>query len=176
MPFDLCLEHIGSARVYIFGKCTFTRHAVTTQVVANSARAATGVLGSREAELWASTVVYLARVSSWMLSTTRQKASNKVLHMCVGSVCFCVYICVIVCWHVWACLPFWPSLSYTFIWTTPLVLFLRITRFRPSLLVTVPSWADSSSAHQSLPPVTINGTSLKNMAKDSDSVKLQCLK
>lgn len=57
---------------------------------------------------------------------------------------------------LWACLPFWPSLSYTFIWTNPLVLFLRITGFRPSLLVTVPSCADSSSAHQSLPPVTIN--------------------
>lgn len=34
-----------------FVKRTFTRHAVATQVVANSAGAATGVLGSGEAEL-----------------------------------------------------------------------------------------------------------------------------
>ena len=64
--------------------------------------------------------------------------------------------CGSVCVHVWALLPFWPSLSNTFMWTTPLVLFLRITGFRPSLLFTVPSWADSSSAHHSFPPVKVH--------------------
>lgn len=45
------------------GKRTFARHAVTTQVVANGAGAAAGVLRGGEAELRASSVVYLAWVS-----------------------------------------------------------------------------------------------------------------
>lgn len=45
------------------GKHTFARHAVTTQVVANGAGAAAGVLRGGEAELRASSVVYLAWVS-----------------------------------------------------------------------------------------------------------------
>lgn len=128
-----------------FGKHTLAWHAVTTQVVANSAGAASGVLRCGEAELWASSVVNLALVSSWMLSTISKRQE---ISVCVF---LCLYLCVCV---LWACLPFWPSLSYTFIWTTPPVLFLRVTGFRPSLLVTVPSCADSSSTHHSLPPVT----------------------
>lgn len=45
-------------------------------------------------------------------------------------------------------------------WITPAVLFLRMARFLPSLLVTVPSCPESSSAHHSLPPATINVTSI----------------
>lgn len=52
---------------------TFTRHAVTAQVVSDGARTAPGVLRGGEAELRALSVVYLARVSSWMLSTTNRR-------------------------------------------------------------------------------------------------------
>lgn len=46
-------------------------------------------------------------------------------------------------------LPCCASLSYTFIWTTPEVLFLRTVGFLPSLLLQVPSWAKFWSAHHS---------------------------
>lgn len=136
-----------------FIKYTFTRYAVTKQVVANCAGAASGVLRGGEAELWAASVVDLAQVSSWMLSTTNNK---------------CKWLPWVVLYLHWLIdlwkqsLPFWPSRSYTFMCTTPLVLFLRITKFWPSLLVTVPSCPNLSSAHQSLPPVTINDFSLNH--------------
>lgn len=127
------------------GKRTFARHAVATQVVANGAGAAAGVLRGGKAELRASSVVYLAWVSPWAPSTTNRRQVMR------GGKCMCLACVLPDCIFIRS--PFWPSLSYTFMWTTPLVLFLSTTRFRPSLLVTVPSCADSSSAHHSLPPV-----------------------
>lgn len=61
-------------------------------------------------------------------------------------------------------LPFWLSLSYTLMWTTPVVLFRRTIRFFPSLLLMVPSWARTSSAHHNFPPREKNNASeqLKN--------------
>lgn len=139
------------------GNRTLTRHAITAQVIANGAGTAAGVFWSWETELWASSVVYLAWISSWILNKISKRKTvryYKKVH-CVR-ICICVYCCVR------NCLPFWLSLSYTFIWTTPLVLFLKITRLRPSLLVTVPSCPDSSSAHQSFPPVTSSENVLKS--------------
>lgn len=159
----------------VFEKLTFTGHAISSQVVANSAGAATGVLRSGETELWASSVVCLARVSSWMLSTASKRQTVR-YHKCMWVVC--VFLCVCPCLCV-ADLPFWPSLSYTFMWTTPLVLFLSMTTLRPSLLVTVPSCPDSSSAHHSLPPVIINVTFLKSGHRckllDSSNTATFCL-
>ena len=97
------------SRAY-FGKRTFARHAVATQVVANGAGAAAGVLRSGEAKLWAAAVVYLARVSSWMLSTTRQEARNKVPLVCVRvCVCVCVCVCAVICLCVDTCEPAYLS-------------------------------------------------------------------
>lgn len=71
-------------------------------------------------------------------------------------------------------LPFCPSLSYTFICTTPLVLFRRIMWFRPSLLLAVPSCAESSSAHHSLLPVNTGPTWFRSccsaMANNLDKI------
>lgn len=75
----------------VFGKLTFAWHTVATQVVANGAGAATGVLRSGETELRAPAVVYLAWVSSWMLSTA------STMHIIRSALCvWCVLrvICV----------------------------------------------------------------------------------
>lgn len=59
------------------GNRTLARRAIATQVVANGAGAAAGVLWSWEAQLRASSVVYLARISSWLLKQNQQTDNSK---------------------------------------------------------------------------------------------------
>lgn len=72
MPFDARRDYSFIERLKETGNRTLARRAIATQVVANGAGAAAGVLWSREAQLRASSVVYLALISSWLLKQNQQ--------------------------------------------------------------------------------------------------------
>lgn len=57
--------------------------------------------------------------------------------------------------HILCHLPCWAALSYTFMCTTPDVLFRRTVGFLPSFLLQVPSWPKFWSAHHSFLSVKI---------------------
>lgn len=72
MPFDARRDYSFIERLKETRNRTLARRAIATQVVANGAGAAAGVLWSREAQLRASSVVYLALISSWLLKQNQQ--------------------------------------------------------------------------------------------------------